>query len=69
MPAGGLAVVRCLKEGVSERGPGAGCPLSKSARSAGRAGSFRRRLHKGGVRCVPRFLVEEASGGKGAWPP
>ena len=28
MPAGGLAVERCLKAGVSKRGHRAGCPLT-----------------------------------------
>ena len=28
MPAGGLAVERCLKEGVSRRGHRVGCPLT-----------------------------------------
>ena len=68
MPAGGLAVERCLKEFVSKRGHRVGCPTHQPAGIPERAVSAQRRLHKGDVRCVPQFLMEEASGGKG-WPP
>ncbi|AMV19482.1 hypothetical protein VT03_16430 [Planctomyces sp. SH-PL14] len=69
LPAGGLAVERCLKEGVSKRGHRTGCPPHQPARIVKRAVSSQRRYHKGNARYVPRFRYESASGGKGAWPP
>ncbi len=43
-------------------------PPHQPAGIAGRAVSPQRRFHKGDVRCLPRFLMESASGGKGLGP-
>ncbi len=51
LPAGGLAVGRCLKECVSKRGQRAGCPLTNPRGFQGERASPQRRFHKGGVRC------------------
>ncbi len=71
-PAGGLAVERCLKEHVSSADTVSYAP-SPTRCDCKASGVVRRspqhRYHKADVRCLQRFLMEEASGGKGVRPP
>ena len=72
MPAGGLAVERCLKELVSKRGHSAVCPLTNPRELQ----SERCRLRESSTLVPQRghplcatVPHRNASGGKGAWPP
>ncbi len=71
LPAGGLAVERCLKECVSKRGQRVVCPSPnprglRSQRCGWR--SPQHSYHKADVRSVPWFLMKALSGGRGGAP-
>ncbi|AMV18490.1 hypothetical protein VT03_11405 [Planctomyces sp. SH-PL14] len=55
LPAGGLAVERCLKEGVSKRGQRAGCPLTSSPARGANSGWARFSV-RAFAKCVPKIL-------------
>ena len=68
MPAGGLAVERCLKEYLSNFDKRAECPLTnlREFKASGvDEGSHQRRFHKGDIRCLPRFLTEAPPAARG----
>jgi len=72
LPAGGLAVERCLKERVSKRGHGVGCPLTnprglQSERCDVRESSTL--VPQRGRPLLTTVPHRSASGGKGVRPP
>jgi len=68
LPAGGLAVERCLKEDVSKRGQRAVCPLTNPWGLQSQLCDVRESSTPVPQR-GPTVPHENASGGKGAWPP
>ncbi len=68
LPAGGLAVERCLKEGVSRCGQRAGCPLTNPRGLQKRAVSPQRSAPQSGRPLLTTVPHGSASGGKGLPP-